>query len=302
MLTGSRTVVFSLLLFQFVAGGCDRRAGGSFLGERNVVDDLGRNVRIEGIPTRIISLAPSLTETLFALGADSLVLGVTSYCNYPPAAALRTQVGDLLTPDIESIVGLEPDLVLISVEGNSQQTFRRLEQLGIRIFVSNPRDLEGVLKSIKDIASITGRDSAGLALVKKMRAMLDSVRSHPPTRAIPVLTLLSVQPLIAAGGGTFIDELIVTAGGRNVAADAMGSYPVFSREEILLRDPEMLLFPDDLGIERQDLLRQFPEWRTLRAAQNNRIHALPADVLMRPGPRIFEALCEVHRLLTEAVD
>ncbi len=277
--------------------GCGRSSQEIPDGERVVVDDLGREVRFDGVPARIISLAPSFTETLYALGADSLLVGVTSYCNYPSTASEKAVIGDLLAPDIEGIIALKPDLVLISVEGNSQQTFTRLRDMGVRLFVSNPRDLEGVLKSIGDIASITGCEKAGAKLLGRLRAVRDSVRANPPERAASAMMLLSLQPLIAAGGGTFIGEMIDCAGGRNAASDLAGGYPVLGREELLLRNPDVLLLPDDLGVDGKSLLQRFPEWRNLSALRSGRLYTLNADVLMRPGPRLFDALREVHKLL-----
>jgi iron complex transport system substrate-binding protein len=142
--------IFAVLLA--ACGSGDREAPG---GERGVTDDLGRAVRFTAVPHRIVSLAPSFTETLYALDADSLLVEVTQYCNYPTDAKSKQNIGDLLTPDIEGIIALKPELVLISVEGNSQQTFTRLQEMGVRVFVSNPRDLDGVLKSITDTRHYT---------------------------------------------------------------------------------------------------------------------------------------------------
>jgi iron complex transport system substrate-binding protein len=283
-----------LLFVLLTAAGCaskEREAPG---GERSVTDDLGRAVRFDAVPQRIVSLAPSFTETLYALDADSLLVGVTQYCNYPIAAKTKQNLGDLLTPDIEGIIALEPDLVLISVEGNSQQTFTRLREMGVRVFVSNPRDLDGVLKSITDLAAITGRPETGEKLTSALRAVRDSVLVRPPAKQPSVLMLLSLQPLIAAGSETFIGELIETAGGRNAAGDLTAGYPVMGREDVLLRDPDILLLSDDLGTERSSLLERFPEWKRLTAIRKEAVHTVDADRLMRPGPRLFDILRELH--------
>jgi iron complex transport system substrate-binding protein len=267
-----------------------------------VVDDLGRNVSFGESPRRIISLAPSFTETLYALGADSLIAGVTTFCNYPAEARTHRTVGDLLTPDIETIVGLQPDLVLISVEGNSRQTFDRFEQLGLRCFVSNPRDLDGVLKSIEDIATIVGREERGRELTGRLRSIRDSIRRLASFDTVSVMVLLSLQPLIVAGEGTFINELILAAGGRNAVSDVRSGYPVLGREEVLLRNPDILMIPDDLGIGTERLLHSFPEWRKMSAIQRGRLHTFDADMMMRPGPRLFSVLEEVHALLSVATE
>lgn len=299
-MAGTLRAASVLLIVVLAAAGCGRDRRESPNDARSITDDLGRSVRVDSVPRRIVSLAPSFTETLYALGADTLLVGVTRYCNYPPAAKSKTNIGDLLAPDIEGILALDPDVVLISVEGNSQQTFARLEEFGVRVFVSNPRDLDGVLKSITDIAEITGRITAGKKLTSALRAVRDSVLAHPPASKPSVLMLLSLQPLIAAGAGTFIGELIETAGGRNAAGDLTASYPVMDREDVLLRNPDILLLSDDLNADPDAVLGRFPEWKRLTAFRRGTMHPIEADKLMRPGPRLFEILRELHGLFLRA--
>jgi iron complex transport system substrate-binding protein len=272
---------------------------------RSVVDDLGREIRIDSVPRRIVSLAPSLTEMLFALDAGSQVSGVTSYCDYPPEARKKTPVGDLVTPDIERIMSLRPDLVLVSVEGNSERTFAALEQLGVRTFVSNPRDVAGVFKSLKDIGALTGRIWRASDLVDSLREEQGRLRRQgvgsdsglaPPT----VLMLLSLQPLMAAGASTFIGEVIGLAGARNAAAGLQGNYPTLNRETLLRMDPDYILYPDDMGIDESQLHRGFPEWKRLGAMRRGSVHRIDADRFMRPGPRVFEAAVELRRLIDSA--
>ncbi|MCZ7558153.1 MAG: cobalamin-binding protein [Bacteroidia bacterium] len=295
-MAGTLRAVSVLLIVVLAAAGCGRVQRESPSDARSITDDLGRSLRLDGVPQRIVSLAPSFTETLYALGADSLLVGVTRYCNYPPAAKSKTNIGDLLAPDIEGILALDPDVVLISIEGNSQHTFARLQEFGVRVFVSNPRDLDGVLKSITDIAEITGRTNTGKKLTSTLRAVRDSVLAHPPVNKPAVLMLLSLQPLIAAGSGTFIGELIESAGGRNAAGDLTASYPVMDREDVLLRNPDILLLSDDLSADPEAVLERFPEWKRLTAFRREAMHRIEADKLMRPGPRLFDILREFHEM------
>lgn len=266
-----------------------------------VTDDLDRRLRMETTHCRIVSLAPSLTEMLFALGADSCVIGVTSYCDYPPRAATRTVVGDLVTPDIERILALRPDLILISVEGNSQHTFATLQRLGLRVFVSNPRDIPGVYKSLRDIGILTGREKAATMLVDSLRRVELLLRKTAAGNASPpsVLMLLSLQPLMTAGRDTFIDEIITLAGACNAAADLRGAYPTLNREMLLRMDADVILYPDDMGVSRERMRSGFPEWRELRAMQRERVHRIDADVYLRPGPRVFQAASELQVLIRQ---
>ncbi|MBR9976960.1 MAG: cobalamin-binding protein [Bacteroidetes bacterium] len=264
-----------------------------------VTDDLERSLRLDAPPRRIVSLAPSLTEMLFALGADSCIVGVTSYCDYPPRAAERSVVGDLVTPDIERILALAPDLILISVEGNSERTFGTLKRLGLRVFVSNPRDIPGVYKSLRDIGSLTGREKAATTLVDSLRRVeLHLRKTAAGDDSTPsVLMLLSLQPLMAAGRDTFIDEIITLAGARNAAADLRGAYPTLNREILLRMNADVILYPDDMGVSEERMRSGFPEWRELRAMQRKHVHRIDADVYLRPGPRVFQAASELQALI-----
>lgn len=299
-LSNNALLAFLVLL---VATGCGRNDRVKHDGDRIIVDDLGREVRYSESARRIVSLAPSFTEILYALGADSMLVGITSLCNYPVQKSEHVQVvGDMLTPDPERILVLEPDLVLISVEGNTQRTFRTLERMGLRIFVSNPRTLEAVLTSIQQIAALTGRKEAGTRITDSLRNVVQHVRRVRPKHPPRVLMLLSMHPLIAAGEGSFLDELIREAGGSNAVSDAVGSYPTLNREEILLRDPEILILPDDSGEDAASLRRRFPEWRSLGVLRSGGLHFIEADILFRPGPRLFRGLEIIHELCLRATD
>lgn len=262
-----------------------------------MTDDLGRSVRFASVPKRIVSLAPSLTETVFAVGADSLLVGVTSLCNYPPRADDLPEVGDLLHPDVERILALDPDLVLISVEGNTHAVFEQLNRVGLQLFVSNPRTLDGICKSVRDIGGITGRDSVARRVVDSLHAVADTLRSQQTAQPPSLLMLVGTQPIMAAGGGSFLDEIIALGGAKNAAKATPGNYPVLNREEVLRMNPDMLLYPDDMHLNMRDLLQRFPEWRRLSAVSGKRLHPVDADIFLRPGPRAYLAAWQLHQLI-----
>ncbi len=300
MLTGFnhrilRPVLLVVLLLQGTA--CNRPSHDSPRASQTVTDDLGRSVSADSLPRRIVSLAPSLTEMLFAIGAGSRVVGVTSYCNYPPAAEQKTVVGDLVTPDIERILSLEPDIVFISVEGNSQRTFTTLEKLGIRLFVSNPRNLQGVYKSIQDMGMLLHAEQQSSELLDSLRAVERRLLTSSLTERKSVLMLLSLQPLMAAGRDTFIDEVISLAGGSNAAAALTGSYPVLNREMLLRINPDLMLYPDDMGVDETQVRRGYPEWKELKAMNAGAMYRIDADVFLRPGPRVFVAADQLRGFL-----
>jgi iron complex transport system substrate-binding protein len=293
-----RKIIRPVLLVLLLQAACNRPSSERQDEARAVVDDLGRRIGI-GLPARrIVSLAPSLTEMLFALGADERVVGVTSFCDFPPAAARKTVVGDLVTPDVERILALKPDLVLISVEGNSQHTFTVLENLGVRLFVSNPRDIDGVYKSLRDFGALVGASDRATRVIDSLRRLEQQLRKSRPARRANVLMLLSLQPLMSVGSGTFVDEVIALAGGRNAAAEMKGSYPTLNREILLRMNPDIVLYPDDMGVDEEQLRSGYPEWRELGAMRRGAVHRIDADLYLRPGPRVFQAAAELRELLT----
>lgn len=263
-----------------------------------VTDDLGRAVTLPQIPARIVSLAPSITETLFAIGAGDQVAGVTDYCNYPAGAATKARVGGMINPGVETIVGLRPDLILLSMEGNVRDDFRTLTSLGIPVFVSNPRTLRGIDKSITDVGMLTGRTEQAARIVQEMQARERAVVAPIRARVEPsVLLIVSLQPLMVAGSGTFLSEILTLAGGRNLAGSSPSTYPLFSRETVVEQNPDVLLVLSDAGGDIRNVTDLYPEWRRLAAVRRNRVHLVDSDLLSRPGPRAAEALEHVAGLL-----
>lgn len=264
----------------------------------SALDDLGRRVSLRAQPRRIVSLAPSITETLFALGLDSSVAGVTEYCDYPPAATRLPRVGGMLNPAMEDIVQLRPDLVVMSGSGNMESDFVRLEDLGFTVFVSHPRDLDGVLKSILDLGSLTGHRARADSLVTTLRSEIDRLRqrsSRQPRRS--VLILVSVRPIISAGPETFISEMVELCNATNVSSTSATAYPILSREEILLADPERIIVTSDATTSPSDVYTAFPEWGLLRAIADSSVSIVNADIVTRPGPRIVEGLRELFHAI-----
>jgi len=264
----------------------------------SVVDDIQRTVRLARPAVRIVSLAPSITECLFALGAGDQVKGVTDFCNYPPEARLKPHIGGMINPSIEAVVGLEPDLVVLSMEGNVRDDFRRLTSFGTPVFVSNPRTLQGIYSSLRALGTLTGRGDSARHLVARLESREQAVRSAARgTVPVRVLLLVSLQPLMCAGGNTFIDELLRAAGGTNLAARARGTYPSYSRENVIADDPEVIIVTSDILSESAALGELYPEWRTVDAVRNARVFSLDADLVSRPGPRALDALETLFHLL-----
>jgi iron complex transport system substrate-binding protein len=265
---------------------------------RTFVDDLGRKIFLAKPPARVVSLAPSVTESLFAIGLDQEIVGVTEYCDYPPQARTRPKVG-YARPNIEAIVALQPDLVLAPREFMRADVLGKLEQLKIPVYIVEARTIEDVPSNILTLGRMFERAPAANQVAARIRERIASVKQK--TAALPRLRLLYVlnsQPLITVGPGSFIHHLIELAGGTNVAARAAVPYPRLNMEEVLKEDPQVIVFPvgSAEGISEAD--RQlWQRWSMLSAVKQGRLHTIPSDLLNRPGPRIVDGLDRLVRIV-----
>jgi len=272
-------------------------AGPHAASQLTVTDDYGRTIRVPASPRRIVSLAPSITESLFAIGAGPALVGVTEYCTYPPAAARVPRVGGLTSPNLEAILALQPDLVLMSMEGNRQEDFTQFERFKIPVVVSNPRTLGGIFRSLRQLGDLTGHPREAGALVDSLEGRLRTVRASIAGEPVGTLLFVSLQPPIVAGGKTFLNEILEAAGARNLAAGAIGTYPALSREAILAADPDALFVTADLLPADAALTDLFPEWKILRAVRGGRVYRIDPDIVSRPGPRAVDAIEQISSLL-----
>lgn len=265
---------------------------------RTVTDELGRKVQVPAQPQRIVSLAPSVTEILFALGAGDRIAGVTSYCDYPPEARQKAAVGDTLKPSVEKMVALKADLVIISTASQVEASFQRLVELGIPVYVSNPRSIAGVLESIDKIGELIDVRDRAHQLTDELRGRIATVEARVAETTRPsVFVILGTEPLITAGAGSFINDLINRAGARSISGEDKGDYPQYSIETVVAKQPE-IIFVQAGGDELTQRLRQTP------AARANRVYHVDDDLLLRPGPRIVDGLeriaAKIHPALFEA--
>jgi ABC-type Fe3+-hydroxamate transport system substrate-binding protein len=265
---------------------------------RTFVDDLGRKIFLAKAPTRIVSLAPSITETLYAIGSGDQIVGVTEFCNFPAEAQSKPKVG-YSHANIESIVALQPDLVLAPREFLRADVLGKLEQLKIATFIVEARTVEDIPAKIQTVGRMLDRSQSADQLAMDVRQQLKAIRARTEKLAPRrVLYVLNSLPLITVGPGSFIHQLIELAGGENVAAGAPTSYPRLSIEEVIKKDPEIIIFPvgsvEGIPTDQQELWRR---WSTISAVKHGRFHQIPSDLLNRPGPRISEGL----ELLTKII-
>jgi len=271
---------------------------GVSLPAREVTDQTGRQVNVPEHPERLVSLAPSITETLYALGLGDRLVGDTDYCEYPPEAKLKPHVGPILNPSLEKIVTLKPDLVLGSPEANRIETADRLARLGIPLYGVTARGVEETLHSIEDLGRVLGKAPEAEQLVEGLRRRIAAVEQGTAGRGRPrVLFVVWYRPLTTAGAHTFITDVIHRAGGVSISEDLPGEWPRLSLEEALRRDPDVILLPraESFSPELEEL-RHLPGWRDLRAVKNRRMYFI-SDRIVRPSPRLVDALEEVARVL-----
>lgn len=258
---------------------------------RSFTDDVGHSVALQQVPRRIVSLAPSLTEILFLIGADSSIVGVTDYCDYPDAAKRKAKIGGMLNPNVERILALQPDLVLMSGSGNTRPDFEKLSSAGASVYVSYPRSIDGIFKSIVDLGELTGRRRTADSVVALLQIRRESlVRQAAGRKKETVLMILSLNPLVAIGPKTFLSELVTLANAQNIVRDSSMAYPILSREEILRRQPGVIVATNDIVRSIDDLLSPYPEWKSLTAIRNKRVAIVDASIVSRPGPRIIDGL------------
>lgn len=242
---------------------------------------------------RVVSLVPSVTEIVYAVGAGKLLVGNTNQCDFPDAARSIYKVGDFVNPDLERIVALRPGLVCLALPMH-RQLLEKLTEMNVPTYASRPADIPAVLREIDAVAQMLGRKASGESLVVAMRQRLDSIPMSTDTPR--VYAEISGTPLMTAGGGTFINELLARAGGRNVFSSSVQEYPVVDPEAVLKADPEviLLLHPD---MSAPDVARRVG-WGGINAVKHGRIYdQFDEDLLFRPGPRIVDGAVLLARLL-----
>ena len=284
-----RFLSWSLPVVALLAIAIDRPAEAADRFPLELRDDRGVTVRLVAPPRRIVSLAPSLTEIVYLLGREGSLVGVTRFCNVPSAASGLPKIGGVSDPDVERIVALSPDLVLCTTDGNPREKVLSIEEMGIPCFAVAPQDLEAVFTAIERLGVLLGdadrgRAEAG-ALRRRARLASPSYRVAEQPAA---LFVVSTAPIIAAGEGTFMDELVRLAGGRNAAARFSGRYPRLSVEGLVAVRPDVIFVAGMAGVER--FPPEVTRWKEVPAFRDGAVITLDGDLVTRPGPRLVNAL------------
>jgi len=262
-------------------------------------DDIGRSVQIPSYPRRIVSLAPSITETLFALGLDREIVGVTDFCNYPEAALSKPKVGSFISLSAEKIVSLSPDLILATADGNRKESVEQLVRLGLPVYTVSPSNLNQTLRMISTIGRMTGREKEAHALVRKLQQRIRHVTTATEHLPRPkVFFQVGIDSLITVGRDTFLNELITLAGGVNISGEETVRYPRYSIERILTAAPDVVIVTSMKGEGSfEQVKKNWSRWSSLPAVRTGRIYLMETDLVFRPSPRIVDGLEELTRLI-----
>jgi len=275
--------------------------------EITLVDDMGNVVVLNEPPERIVSLAPSNTEMLFAVGAGDKVVGVTDVCDYPYnftawiEAGNMSSIGPYWQPAVEPIITLDPDLIFASTA--SEEAAETLKNLGYNVLIVEPKTINGVLEAVLLIGRATGNHVEASELVSNLRARMDAVINTVATAASTPKVYYEVwgPDIQSAGPGTFIDELITLAGGENIFHDAGSSFPMVSSETVIMKNPDVIIFPHMyMGTVSWGTYAKIagrPGWDSISAIQNDDFYIIDASIISRSGPRLVDALETIAEMI-----
>lgn len=285
------SVCLSLAVLLFINCKSELKQVKENLPTREITDDLGRRVKIPEKIERAVSLAPNLTEIVFAVGAGDKLFGVTSFCNFPAEAQKIRKIGDTLNPNIENIVALKPQIVLVSTASQTENFSKLLERQNINVFVTDPNSLEGIYKSIRQIGEIFGQSDKSRAVVDQLQQRVAEVETKTNgTQKVKVFVQIDKNALYTIGKGSFLTDLVNRAGGVSVTENMTTAYLPLSKETALTLNPEAIILSDSAdNDEPNEIFKNSP------AVKNKRIYKINADILSRPAPRIVDALEQIAR-------
>ena len=265
------------------------------------IDSREVTISLDSQVTRVVSLSPNISETIYALGGQDLLVGRTDYCNYPEAITSVPSVGDLMSPSIEKIISLEPDIVLVSTLGQNQ-TIESLENSGITVaYINKSQSMEGTFSLIEDVGLLLDKNDEAKAIIEEMKEEINQVITRvSPLEKVSVYYVAGFGQWgdFTATGDTFIHEMIEIAGGTNIAKNA--SNWTFSLEELLANDPEIIILPPTWGAtfeETKEAFESYEAYQSLSALKNGAIFSADSDTLNRQGPRSAHAVTMLSNII-----
>ena len=295
--------IFVALLATLVIFGCSYHSNqtnqnsASSIDTHEVTDEAGRRVTLPVKIDRIVSLAPNLTEIVYAVGAGDRLVGRTSYCDYPPPAKSVTEVGDTLHPSVERIIALKPQVVLVSTASQLENFTRQLDEQKIAVYVTNPQSLDQVFASIEKLGNLFGKSDVAAKLLDDLRRRAKTVESATaPLKPVRVFYQVSDQPLYTIGRDAYLTDLIKRAGGISVTADVPTAFPRFSDEAALASKPDAIILPTGGSMGNANAAVA-PALKNSPAVRDHRVYKINDDLLSRPGPRLVDGLEQLAKTL-----
>lgn len=265
----------------------------------SVTDAVGDKLDLPAPASRIISLAPHATEMLFAAGAGDQVVGTVDYSNYPPAARRLPHVGGYAKLDLEAILALKPDLVVAWASGNPGEALRRLRELGLKVYVSEPRRLEDIPRDLRKLGILSGHPRTAATAAEAVESRIDELRRrYSGQTPVRVFYQIWSDPLITINGEQFISQVIRLCGGVNVFADASGLAPKVGVEAVLQRRPDAII-ASGMASSKPQWLAAWRRWSELPAVRYNALFSIDPDLIQRQGPRIIEGAAQMCRDLQQ---
>ncbi|MFB3888123.1 MAG: ABC transporter substrate-binding protein [Candidatus Bathyarchaeia archaeon] len=292
-------VVASVAAYVFTQGQ-DRSTPASSSFSISLTDDTGYVLNLTQYPKRVVSLAPANTQVIFAVGAGDLVVGVTDYDHYPynfsawVEAGNMSSIGNYYQPAVEPIVALNPDLVIASL--GSVDAADQLRTLGYNVLTLNPENLDGIMANMITVGKATNHEAEARTAVASMQSRIDAVVNGVKTATTRPRVYHEIwsDPYMSVGNGTFVDSIIKMAGGQNIFENATDAYPVISAEAIIEQNPDIMVFPTQMGVEsfwgNYTTVANRPGWSAINAIKNNKLFTMSGDIIDEPGPRQVDSL------------
>jgi iron complex transport system substrate-binding protein len=267
-------------------------------------DALGREVRLTGVPQRIIALAPSVAEILFFLGLGERVVGVTDFCTYPAEAARKPRVGSFIHMNVEKIIYLKPDLVVATAEGNRPELLALLEQARIKTYVVNPKSVAQAIECVREVGRVCGVEERAGALAADLQARIDRVVGRTPLGNRPsVLFQINLKPIMTVNRNTLHHDLIRSAGGKNLFMDEPLTYPRIGLEEVIRRRPNVIIISSmERGGRFEEARREWMRWKAVPAVRDGRVFLIDSDITDRASPRVLVGIERMARMLHPEVE
>jgi len=262
-------------------------------------DALGRKVTLASVPTRIVSLAPSITEMVYFLGLEGKLVGVTRFSSFPKEAQKKPKVGIYTRINIEKVVSLDPELVIATVDGNRREDVEMLEEIGIPVYVINPRTVSQILETLKRLGEVCGVSERSERLARSLNEKVSRVERLVRNKGKPlVLLVVNMRPLMSVNSKTIHHNLIQLAGGRNMTGDQAHTYPKLNIEEVIKRQPDVIIVSSmKRGGGYETARKEWYDYPTVPAVREGRVHLMDSDLIDRPAPRIVRGLEEMARLI-----